>query len=109
MSPVRTNFTRSLPRLMALACSGLLPVVAISQQTEQPAIQEIIVTAMKRAENIQAVPFSVSATSQQQIVNSGADNIVELARTIPGLAIADLGPGQSQMAIRGISSGQVIR
>ena len=109
MSPVRTNFTRSLPRLMALACSGLLPVVAISQQTEQPAIQEIIVTAMKRSENIQAVPFSVSATNQQQIVNSGADNIVELARTIPGLAIADLGPGQSQMAIRGISSGQVIR
>ena len=109
MSPVRTNFTRSLPRLMTLACSCLLPVVAISQQTEQPAIQEIIVTAMKRSENIQAVPFSVSATNQQQIVNSGADNIVELARTIPGLAIADLGPGQSQMAIRGISSGQVIR
>ena len=30
-------------------------------------------------------------------------------RNIAGLTIADLGPGQSQMAIRGISAGQVIR
>ena len=112
MSPVGTNFTRSLSPLITLACSCLLPVVATAQQTEQnaqPALQEVIVTAEKRAENIQAVPFAVSAASQAQIINSGANNVVELARNIPGLAIADLGPGQSQMAIRGISSGQVIR
>ena len=36
-------------------------------------------------------------------------NIVDLARNVAGLAIADLGPGQSQVAIRGISAGQVIR
>src|SRR6201999_3129821 len=39
----------------------------------------------------------------------GSSNVVDLARNIAGLTIADLGPGQSQMAIRGISSGQVIR
>src|SRR4029079_15558686 len=36
-------------------------------------------------------------------------NIVELARNVPGLYITDLGPGQSQVAIRGISAGQVVR
>jgi iron complex outermembrane receptor protein len=86
-----------------------LPLVASAQQVDQAAIQEIVVTATKRAENIQEVPFSVSATSQDQIINSGAINIVDLARNVAGLAIADLGPGQSQMAIRGITSGQVIR
>src|SRR4029077_17488801 len=60
-------------------------------------------------EKLQDVPFSVSATSQAQIVNSGSEGLIDLARNIAGLAIADLGPGQSQMAIRGISSGQVIR
>jgi outer membrane receptor protein involved in Fe transport len=34
---------------------------------------------------------------------------VELARNVPGLYITDLGPGQSQVAIRGISAGQVVR
>ncbi|MBV8876699.1 MAG: TonB-dependent receptor, partial [Gammaproteobacteria bacterium] len=51
----------------------------------------------------------MSATSQQQIINSGSQNLVDLARNIASFTVADLGPGQSQMAIRGISSGQVIR
>ena len=88
-----------------------VPFVAISQQADQVGFQlkEVIVTATKRTENIQNVPFSVSATSQDQILNSGATNIVDLARNVAGFTVADLGPGQSQMAIRGISSGQVIR
>ncbi len=100
---------------LALLNLGSLPLVVEAQQQAQPqaeppgALQEVIVTATKRRENLQEVPFSVSATSQEQIRNSGAMDIVDLARNIAGLAIADLGPGQSQMAIRGISSGQVIR
>ncbi|MBS0577788.1 MAG: TonB-dependent receptor [Proteobacteria bacterium] len=87
--------------------SIMLGLAARAQETG--ALQEVIVTAQKRTQNLQDVPFSVSATSQAQIVNSGAQDIVDLARNIAGLSIADLGPGQSQMAIRGISSGQVIR
>jgi iron complex outermembrane receptor protein len=74
-----------------------------------PTLEEIVVTAQKRAGSVQDTPFSVSATSQEQIRNSGAGNITDFARNIAGLTIADLGPGQSQVAIRGISSGQVIR
>jgi iron complex outermembrane receptor protein len=72
-------------------------------------LQEVIVTATKREANLQNVPFSVSATSQDQIRNSSAQNLVDLSRNIASFTVADLGPGQSQMAIRGISSGQVIR
>src|SRR5262249_2092222 len=72
-------------------------------------LEEVIVTAQKRASNLQDVPFSVSATSQDQIRAAGAGNIVDMARNVAGFAVADLGPGQSQVAIRGISSGQVIR
>ena len=72
-------------------------------------LEEIVVTAQKRTASIQDVPFSVQAVNEQQILNSGAGNLVDLARNIAGLTIADLGPGQSQIAIRGISSGQVIR
>jgi iron complex outermembrane receptor protein len=72
-------------------------------------LEEIVVTAQKRTGSVQDTPFSVSATSEEQIRNSGAGNITDFARNVAGLAIADLGPGQSQIAIRGISSGQVIR
>src|SRR6202521_6206040 len=109
MARTRASLIRSLTLSAAVAGFAGLPFVASAQQVDQGAIQEVIVTAQKRVANLQDVPFSVSATSQDQIRNSGASDIVDLARNIAGFAVADLGPGQSQMAIRGISSGQVIR
>src|SRR5712691_2315800 len=109
MARTRASFIRTLTLSTAVAGFAGLPFVASAQQVDQGAIQEVIVTAQKRVANLQDVPFSVSATSQDQIRNSGADNLVDLARNIAGFTVADLGPGQSQMAIRGISSGQVIR
>jgi iron complex outermembrane recepter protein len=87
----------------------LLPPMAFSQQSDQGGLQEVIVTAQKREANLQQVPFSVSSTSQDQIRDTGSMDLVTLARNVAGFSVADLGPGQSQMAIRGISSGQVIR
>jgi iron complex outermembrane receptor protein len=102
----RSNFTVA----GILAASVLAGYQAQGAETANSStLEEIVVTAQKRAGSVQDTPFSVSATSQEQIRNSGASNITDFARNIAGLTIADLGPGQSQMAIRGISSGQVIR
>ena len=90
----------------------IVPITAVAQTpepTEEDVTEEIIVTAQKRATNLQDVPFSVAALTAEDIEQSGATNIVELARNVPGLYITDLGPGQSQVAIRGISAGQVVR
>jgi outer membrane receptor protein involved in Fe transport len=86
---------------------------AQAQQTPPPTdeeiSEEIVVTAQKRATALQEVPFSIAAMTNEDIKQSGANNIVEIARNVPGLYITDLGPGQSQVAIRGISAGQVVR
>jgi len=101
---------------MHLGTLGLAVIAALiarnataADEGEQSVLAEVVVTAQLRTSSLQDVPFSVAAVSQQQITNSGAENIVDLARNVAGLTIADLGPGQSQIAIRGISSGQVIR
>ncbi|MDB6088818.1 MAG: putative TonB-dependent receptor [Gammaproteobacteria bacterium] len=111
MGIIRSSFIRNLAFSVAVIGWGALPVLAGAQQAEQApgALAEVIVTAQKRTANLQDVPFSVSASSEAQIRDTGSENIVDLARNIAGFAVADLGPGQSQMAIRGISSGQVIR
>ncbi len=93
--------------------AAILAPLSVSAQQAPPAptgaLEEVVVTAQKRASNLQDVPFSVAAPSEEQIRNAGASNIVDLARNVAGLTIADLGPGQSQISIRGISAGQVIR
>ena len=77
--------------------------------SDETIIEQIIVTAQKRASALQDVPFSVGAATEQQIRDSGSTNIVDLARNFAGLTITALGPGQSQVSIRGISAGQVVR
>ena len=96
-----------------IAASLAVTPFSVSAQTTPPTddevTEEIIVTAQKRATNLQDVPFSIAAVTAEDLEQSGATNIVELARNVPGLYITDLGPGQSQVAIRGISAGQVVR
>ena len=70
---------------------------------------DIIVTATKRATNLQDVPFSINAQTQEDIQRSGATTLEDLSRNVAGLIIQNLGPGQSQVSIRGVSAGQIVR
>jgi len=72
-------------------------------------IEEIVVTATKRSSSIQDVPFAINAQTEQDIQRTGASSLEELSRNVAGLSIQNLGPGQSQVAIRGVSAGQIVR
>jgi len=72
-------------------------------------IERMVVTATKREQTLQEVPFSINAQSQADIQRTGASSIEELSRNVAGLTIQNLGPGQSQVAIRGVSAGQIVR
>ena len=87
---------------MALAATAA-PAFA---QTE---VEELVVTARKRDEALIDVPFSIAAQSEQMMRERGVTNIEELSRGIAGFTVQNLGPGQSQIAIRGISAGQLVR
>lgn len=69
----------------------------------------IIVTATKRDSTIQDVPFSINAQTQEDIQKSGAVTLEDLSRNVAGLSVQNLGPGQSQVSVRGVSAGQVVR
>lgn len=71
--------------------------------------QGIIVTATKRETTLLEVPFSINAQTEEDIQRAAATTIEDLARNVAGLSIQNLGPGQSQIAVRGVSAGQVVR
>ena len=71
--------------------------------------EEILVTATKRASRVQDVPFSINAQTAEDIQRANAGNIEDVSRNVAGLAVQNLGPGQSQVSIRGVSAGQIIR
>jgi iron complex outermembrane receptor protein len=71
--------------------------------------ETIIVTATKRETTLLEVPFSINAQTEEDIQRLGAGTIEDLSRNVAGLNVQNLGPGQSQISIRGVSAGQIIR
>jgi len=69
----------------------------------------IVVTATKRETSLLEVPFSINAQTEAMIQRSGANTIEDLSRNVAGLTIQNLGPGQSQVSVRGVSAGQIVR
>ncbi len=70
---------------------------------------EIVVTATKRASTLQDVPFSINAQTQEDIQRANASSIEDISRNVAGLTVQNLGPGQSQVSVRGVSAGQIVR
>ena len=65
-------------------------------------LEEIVVTATRREENISKVPISITAMSQDILDQKGIRDITELVRFTPGVSIDT--SGTNQISIRGISS-----
>ncbi|HEX4180948.1 MAG TPA: TonB-dependent receptor plug domain-containing protein, partial [Caulobacteraceae bacterium] len=56
-----------------------------TDQTAAPSLAEVVVTAQRRSENLQAVPVTISAMSAQQLASAGVSNIQGLGLVTPGL------------------------
>jgi iron complex outermembrane recepter protein len=75
-------------------------------QTADPgtsSLQEIIVTAQKRAENVNTVPIAISVLTNQDLSQSGVDSAQQLEWATPGLVFGNTN-GFAQPYIRGIGS-----
>ena len=98
---------RSIISVSALALTIALPTLAAAAADNE--VEELVVTARKRDEALIDVPFSVNAMSEAKMRSTGVTNIEDISRNVAGFTVQNLGPGQSQVAIRGISAGQLAR
>ena len=72
------------------------------------ALEEVIVTAQKRSENLQDVPISVVALQGDQLVAAGASTVDALQQYAPGLNVANVNSGFSSYTyVRGSGTNQV--
>lgn len=84
--------------LISIAVSGLIAPVAV-----QADIEEIIVTANKRAQSIQDVPIAMTAFDDSALEEVGATSLETLTNFVPGVALFDdRGAGQPTWVIRGV-------
>ncbi len=82
----------------ALLCASILGLPVYSA-----VLEEIVVTAQKREQNLQDVGISVTAFSGNQIRELGYTNTIDIAAQTPGLGIIQYHPTLTTTNIRGIS------
>ena len=71
--------------------------------------EDVTVTAMKREETVFSTPVSVAAPTEEDLRELGVQDIEGVANNVADFTVQNLGPGQSTVAIRGVSSGQIAR
>ena len=96
----------------ALGALQVLPVLAIAQTAtvaeQPPLLQEVVVTAQKRAERLQDVPVPVTAISASSLLESNKTDVKDYYTSVPGLSIAPGNLGGSSgtsISIRGLTTG----
>ena len=84
----------------------MLMAFALSTQAQELVLEEVIVTANKRAENIQDVSVAITALSSEDIEQAGIIDITGLEAHVPGLRIGVSG-GEVRPAMRGARTNEV--
>lgn len=88
------------PLTIAITLASALPAHSYAN----PALEEVIVTAQKREQNLQDVPIAITAFSADQLAAQGASSIIDVEKSVPNTQLrASRGTNSTLTAfIRGV-------
>ena len=87
--------------VIAMAIMASLATTSVAEIT----IEEVVVSARKRAENLQEVPIAVTAFTEAQIESAGIQRPADFISLMPNVTMVDsANVGDTQVSIRGIVS-----
>ena len=95
-------------KLAVSACTAAFAIPAQAQQAGESGslqLEEVVVTAQKREQNVQDVPLAVAVVSAAQIERAGAREFADLQNVSPSLQIRGSDqPINASVALRGIGT-----
>src|SRR5580658_6533736 len=86
-----------------IVAAGIDASVAQTADSDTSSLQEIIVTAQKRLENVNTVPIVITVLTNQDLVQSGIGSTQQSEWQTPGLVFGNTN-GFAQPYIRGIGT-----
>ena len=96
----------------ALSCLGALSIgIGVSNSgyvNAQDDVEEVIVTAAKKEQNIQDVAMSVQAIQSSELERKNIKSLEDIANLSPAVTFNNVGPGKSNFYIRGVSDGSIM-
>ncbi|MDH3480869.1 MAG: TonB-dependent receptor [Gammaproteobacteria bacterium] len=106
ISPLTHAIRKQLSSRHVVAAALISSTIALPQAgIAQHVLDEITVTATKRAESLQDVPISVTALSADTLEELGIVDFDGYAQMLPTLSYKSVGPGTATLIMRGASDG----
>ena len=78
---------------------------AYAQQASSGGLEEVIVTAQRRIENLQDVPITIQALTADKLTDLSVTTFDDFVRYLPNVTALSNGPGQGVIFMRGLSAG----
>ena len=88
-----------------VATTLLASTLAFGQANDSSVLEEIIVTAQKREQNLQEVPISISVLDTQMLTDLNIKRFDDYVKHLPNVSYQASGPSQAQIYMRGVSDG----
>ncbi len=96
--------TQSLFRASALSVAVAATVQPVTALAQQPTLEQVVVTATRRAESVQDIPINITALSADMIERERLTNLSEISRRVPGMTVVDQGArGGNILTVRGLN------
>lgn len=108
VTEARTMFEGFVKNLLAVSIAASIMVSTRAASAQEPALlEEIIVTARHRRENMQDIPDNVTVFSSAKIEQAGISELNDFINLTPGvIARETFRAGVTFITIRGVTSGQ---
>jgi len=90
---------------LAAAMLAMSPVGWAQQEQGGAVLENVIVTAQKRQEDLQQVPLSIQALGTAKLEEMHVTSFNDYAKLLPSVAYQSLGPGFARVFMRGVASG----
>src|ERR1700734_210635 len=105
-SPTRLSLAIAAT-LSGAATMHVAPALAADASTESSSstLEEVVVTARKRTENLQDVPISIDVFTAKDLQNLGISQFEDYATMTPSISFVSAGPGTQTFVMRGVSDG----
>ena len=90
---------------VASALLACMQAAYAADSSEAAILDEVVVTAQKRTENLQDVPISIQALNTEKLEELHIANFDDFAKYLPSVSFQTAGPGFEHTYIRGVVSG----
>ena len=88
----------------ALFSAGVATEVVAQETSTSRVLEEIVVTAQKRAQSLQDVPVTVNALSEENLTDFGVDDLFEVADLVPGMVFSRAPDDGLALTLRGLGT-----